>query len=98
MYFKNINVKDPSDNFVAWLGSVKLPKANYLTKSIRGKLLVEIPSDNLQYIAYKCNGCSDLLKKQALYLDFINIWEDRVELELDESEFDELVNEYIKGN
>ena len=96
MHFKNVNVKDPSDSFMTWLGTVRLPKANYLTKAIRGKLLVEIPSDAVRYMAYKCNGCNDLLKKQALYLDFINLWENRVELEIEEYEFDELVEEYLK--
>jgi len=96
MYFKDIDVKDPSEKFMIWLGEVRLPKANYLTKKVRSKLLLEIPSDSVQYIAYKCNGCQGLLKKQALYLDFINMWENHIELGIDEQQFDELVEEYIK--
>ena len=97
MRFKNVNLKDPKESFLIWLGEVKLPRSNYLNKKIRGKLLLNVKFENLEYIAFKCNGCSDLLKKQAKYLYFIQLYENLSEYDITEDEYDSLVEEYIEG-
>jgi hypothetical protein len=97
MKFNNVNVKDPSEDFLIWLSNVILPKSNYLSKKVRGKKLLEIDIDSLEYIAFKCKSCNDLLKKQAKYLYFIKLYENMAKYEIEEYEFDELVKEYIGG-
>jgi len=98
MRFKNLNVKEPKESFLVWLGTIVLPKSNYLNKKIRGKNLLEVDFESLEYIAFKCKQCNDLLKKQAKFLYFIQMYQKLNELDIEEEEFDELIEEYIGGN
>ena len=95
MRFKKVNLKDPNESFLVWLGTVILPKSNYLNKKIRGKNLLEIDFNALEYIAFTCKQCNKLLKKQALYLYFIKLYQNLSNHDLDEDEYDDLVEEYI---
>jgi len=96
MHFKNVNVKDPSDKFMVWLGEVKLPKSNYLNKSTRGKQLLTLPIETVEYIGWSCKQCNPLLKRQAKYLYFIMLYPQISEHDISEEEFDEVVAEELK--
>jgi len=93
MKFKNVNVKDAPENFLIWLSEVKLPKSNYLNKSVRGKTLAACSLDVLEYIGWSCKNCNPLLKKQAKFLYYIRLYPKISELEIDEQDFNELVIE-----
>ena len=94
MKFNNVNLKDPQEEFIIWLSKIKLPKSNYLNKKVRGNMLLNLDLNALEYIAFKCIQCNDLLKKQSKYLYFIKLYENLEEYELEEYEYDELVKEY----
>jgi len=97
MHFKDVKVKDPSEKFLVWVSQpqFRLPKSNYLNTRIRGKLLVELEIDDLEYIGWTCKQCNELTKKQAKYLYFINLYPKISELEIDEEMFDLIVSEDI---
>ncbi len=74
-----------------WIGNIKLPKSGYLSKSIRGLPFLELTQDNLEYLGWTCKSCPTLLKKQARFLYYVNLYPQLSELELDEEEFNEVL-------
>jgi hypothetical protein len=75
-FLDTFNPTKPSVKLMEHLESIVLPKSGYLNVSTRGKKLIELELDALDYLAYRCKQCPEDIKLMAKVLYFITWYEE----------------------
>lgn len=77
-YLAEFNPANPISSLSEYINSINLPKSGYLNKTTRGKALSALTSDELDYIAYRCEQCPSDLKLVAQMQYYILWYKDEV--------------------
>ncbi|MDY0122921.1 hypothetical protein [Sulfurimonas sp.] len=72
-YVAEFNPANPTSSLSEHINNFNLPKSGYLNKTTRGKALSALTSDELDYIAYRCEQCPSDLKLVA-HMQYYILW------------------------
>ena len=75
-FIDTFNPKEPSDKLMKHLDSIILPSSGYLSKTYHKSKLLDLEPDGIDYIAYRCKGCTSEVALMAKLVDYIQTWEE----------------------
>lgn len=78
-YIDTFNPITPSEKLMKYLATIKVPKAGYITNSMRGKQLLDLEDDAIDYLAHRCKQCTGDMKLMAKVLYYIKWYEELLE-------------------
>lgn len=93
-YLAQFNPANPTSSLSEYINSINLPKSGYLNKTTRGKALSALTSDELDYIAYRCEQCPSDLKLVAQMQYFILWYKDEVSVSDDPEDIENYIDTF----
>lgn len=94
-YIDTFNPINPSKKLMEHLDTIILPKSSYLNKETRGKKLLELSLDKVEYLFGRCEHCTSDIKLIARVVYYIKWYSEEIDdwdnddIKLYEAEFRE---------
>lgn len=92
-YIAGYNPKSPSSELMDLIKNTTLPKSGYLNTSMRGKPIIDLTIDELEYIGFDLRNGQDKLKMMCKLYYFIKLFLALDTERISEEDFDMLVKE-----
>ena len=78
-YIDSFNPISPSQKLMLYLDTITLPKSGYLNTSTRGKKLIDLEQDQIEYLSNRCKQCPSDMKLVSKVLYYIKWYEELLE-------------------